>query len=335
MTTITPQTAPPNGSGTNGPGGSPSWTPVKVEANHLRAGWRTAAYDRLVQLCVDARGTTEGVDRARAELDEAARSFVDSTARSWRKGVAEARVTAHLDAAEGLLVPTDAPMRDAMASTVVVRVKRRFRASDTRRAQALALLKVDPTRAEVQAALDLLHRGSVDLRSNQVARREAAMYATIVFTVASIGLAVASSRYGLLSLAAPVDPAAAPRPTGTAAPAVAQAWQVLAMGAAGGLLSVLPMLLRVGVARAGAATIIQALLKVSAGAFVALIAAAAVQRGVLDLVDPLDADSLVVWAAVFGLSQSVVTKRLDSLISASKPPITPATTAADEDDGGT
>lgn len=335
----TPTTASKNGAhaviqqgGTNGDQPCLStWTIPKVPASLRQAGWRSAAHDRYLELADDLTGgpKVDPADRDTAadRLCQAAAAFEIKGLRYWWANTAETEVLAALDLAAGHLVPVDKARLAAYRDDLRLRIDRRFRGKDTRRATAMTLLggpadpvttAEAPNRANVQQAAAILHSGSLEMRTTQRTRRNVTVIAGVLFVLAAVLLAFTLQfGWGGASLAKTAtetgnDPNVAPQ---------ASPWIILLFGAIGGLLSVVPMLKRADrVTRAMGAWTIQALFKVASGALLALVAVTLVQTLVLPIIEAQEASALVGWALLFGYSQDLVTKALDERLASVKAP---------------
>lgn len=347
------------------------WTPPAVAPRLRRSGWRSAAFARYLALADQiVSGSSENqVERARAadQLRQAATAFETTDILSWWSGVADTEVLGALDRSERHLVPSEESARKVYSETLRVRLGRRFKAEDARGKAALKLLD-DATRPSVQGALDILHGGSLSLRSTQRFRRNTTFIMGVLILLAvgvlsvSIGhgvgglsLAMATtttttittatagtstlrsvdtpdtgSTVGIVSPAKNADKIDA---TDKETPPVASAWAVAVFGAVGAVLSLVALRLRAnGVARAGGGWTVQALLKIAAGALTALLAAVFVQQLDVRVIKPQEAPRLLAWALVFGYAQDIVTKKLDDRIAAIKAPAESATETTPEKD---
>lgn len=332
--------APPRGDG-QGPAGevSPSSSSSPPDAPQeggdiLRwpkgGTWRTDVHRRCLQIL--------GPDQPEpAQVTEALKT---RSVASWRSGWAEEVAHAYLDEHEVQKVPTDQGLT-ALARGLRVRVKNLLRSGNSSRVAALELLDAEePSVAQVTAALRLLHDGWSGVRRAQRTQRNRNLALVVLFVVAAISLALLIDReVGELSLAPPpttetdtTDGAEAPPGPGdttTASPdeeasvraAVANPWALVGLGAVGALVSLLALARRTPtLARTSGAWVAQALLKLSSGALLGLLACWVLQTGLIEAIEPLEAGPLAVWAVLFGYSQDALTKRFDERLAAAQPP---------------
>lgn len=322
-------------SGHNGNGDEPAQPTLpipEVPARLRRAGWRSSAHDRYLELADDLTSSPDvDLDDQAAAADrlcQAAAAFQTRALRAWWAGTGETEVLAALDLAAAHLVPVGPVPLAAYRDDLRLRIDRRFKSKDARRTTAEALLggpadtgttAEAPNRANVQQAAAILHSGSLEMRTTQRTRRNVTVIAGVLFVLAAVLLAFTLQfGWGGASLAKTATKAGGKADTAPQA----SPWIILLFGAIGGLLSVVPMLKRADrVTRAMGAWTIQALFKVASGALLALVAVTLVQSVVgLPIVKPQEASALVGWALLFGYSQDLVTKALDERLASVKAP---------------
>lgn len=305
---------------------------VLLRRDPYRSSWRVEVERRLVR--------TEGADEqlrlsVRACLGEDSPgpgdgSFIVGAKTGiggWWTGRNEDVAHGLIDAFERSTVPDDPAARAVLARWLRVQVRTVLSPADPASIEALQLLAGTPSKRAVERAWMLVHEGWSRLRRSQRARRNRAIEVSLGFVVAGIAVAaMLDEGVGSMSLLRVGSKQAAP---------IANAYALVALGAVGGLLSLLPMVRRTpDITRSSGAWTAQAILKVTAGGLVGLLGCWVLQSGVLDATQPVRANQLAVWAVLFGFSQDAVTKRFDVRLGATAATTTtpPTPTTADEDD---
>ena len=297
----------------------------RLWCDRSKASWRVEVERRLARV-----GEVPG--DARAEIQ----GYLDKRSiGSWWTGRSEDLAHAVIDRVEKAdLSGLEADERRVLAERLIVEAGLVYASKDARLVQVKAFLKDTPSRVAMEQAYDLIHDGWSRMRRAQRARRNRSIEASIGFVVAGLGLAwMLDNQVGHLTLAAheaastsgggtEVDAATAP---------LANAWALLALGAIGGLVSLLPMVRRTpDITRSSGAWTAQAALKVTSACLLGLLGCWLLQTGIIAATQPLPAEQIGIWAVLFGYSQDAVTKRFDELLAPAPAP----TTATTDDETG-